>query len=82
MVRWIAKHPERRAATIIVNNAVRAGRLTKQPCEVCGKLTVEAHHDDYSEPLEVRWLCNMHHKIADVERRVKEVAESLSADVA
>ncbi|MFC3331681.1 hypothetical protein ACFOEM_04310 [Paenalcaligenes hominis] len=30
-------------------------------CEVCGKSKVDAHHDDYSKPLEVRWLCREHH---------------------
>jgi len=42
--------------------ARRATRvLEKQPCEVCGATKVEAHHDDYTKPLEVRWLCKRHH---------------------
>ncbi len=41
---------------------IRAGILVKQPCEVCGtNEMIEAHHDDYSKPLEVRWLCSRHH---------------------
>lgn len=56
------RFPEKVAATIAVNNAVRDGRLVKQPCESCGVLKVEAHHDDYSKPLEVRWVCNKHHR--------------------
>jgi hypothetical protein len=43
------------------SNAIRDGRLIRQPCEVCGALNVEAHHDDYSKPLTVRWLCRRHH---------------------
>lgn len=47
----------------IVNNAVRDGRLLREDCEVgvdC-EGRIEAHHDDYNEPLEVRWLCKRHH---------------------
>jgi hypothetical protein len=72
LVRYNKNHPERKAATVAVNNAVRDGRLTKQPCEVCGNPKAEAHHDDYSKPLDVRWLCNPHHKVADAERRLKD----------
>lgn len=41
--------------------AVKTGKLTKLPCEVCGDVKVQAHHDDYAKPLEVRWLCRRHH---------------------
>jgi hypothetical protein len=43
-----------------VSNAMRDGRIKKQPCEICGSVA-HAHHDDYSKPLEVRWLCIKHH---------------------
>lgn len=43
--------------------AVRQGRLIEMPCEVCkSTVKIEAHHDDYSKPLEVRWLCRKHHR--------------------
>lgn len=35
--------------------------LEQQPCEVCGEQRAHRHHDDYSKPLEVRWLCPRHH---------------------
>lgn len=39
-----------------------AKELPRSPCEVCGKtIGVHAHHDDYSKPLLVRWLCARHH---------------------
>lgn len=40
--------------------AVVRGKLTPCPCEVCGS-KAEMHHDDYSKPLAVRWLCRTHH---------------------
>lgn len=44
-----------------VNKAIREGRLVRLPCEVCGAVKSDAHHDDYSKPLSVRWLCRPHH---------------------
>lgn len=46
----------------IANVAQRRGKLRPQPCEVCGETKVEKHHDDYSKPLQVRWLCRTHHR--------------------
>jgi hypothetical protein len=45
-----------------VGKAIRQGRLTREPCEVCGASFAEAHHDDYDKPLQVRWLCPEHHR--------------------
>lgn len=59
--RWREKNPEKLKAQKIVQFAVQYGQMTKQPCEVCGAERVDAHHDDYSKPLKVRWLCRLHH---------------------
>lgn len=55
------KHPEKYKARSILRNAVRLGQIKKKPCEACGLIEVESHHDDYSKPLEVRWFCHQHH---------------------
>lgn len=39
----------------------RRGKLKKQPCQMCGAVTSEKHHEDYSKPLEVQWLCRRCH---------------------
>lgn len=54
------RHPEKVTARSALNHAIRDGRLSRQPCEVCGG-AAQAHHHDYSKPLEVRWLCRAHH---------------------
>lgn len=59
--RWAEKHPEKTEAHKALGYAVRKGRVSKGPCEVCGESLVHGHHDDYSKPLEVRWLCPKHH---------------------
>lgn len=47
----------------LVNNALRDGRIQKQPCQYCGtNEKVQAHHRDYSKPLEVIWTCFRCHR--------------------
>jgi hypothetical protein len=55
------RHPQKEASRKITQQAIARGELVKQPCEVCGSLRVDAHHDDYDKPLEIRWLCRKHH---------------------
>jgi hypothetical protein len=59
--RYCDNHPERRRATITLNNAVRDGKVQRQPCWVCGE-KAHGHHPDYDRPLEVVWLCPPHHR--------------------
>lgn len=50
--------PETVAAHHAVSEALACGVLVKQPCASCGSSQkLQAHHDDYSKPLEVRWMC-------------------------
>lgn len=59
--RWIRRNPEKRKAHHALNNAIRDGKIMRQPCEVCGDVNSHGHHFDYQRPLEVRWLCAEHH---------------------
>lgn len=59
--RYTRQRPERRRAQNAVNNAIRDGKLKPLECFVCGN-KAEAHHPDYSQPLDVMWLCDKHHK--------------------
>lgn len=56
------KNPQKKEAHWLTSNAIRDGRLIRKPCEVCGVVKVQAHHEDYSKPLEVVWLCVKHHR--------------------
>lgn len=56
-----ATHAVKRRARTAVSNAIRDGRLTRRPCYGCGCEAAQAHHDDYSKPLDVRWLCTTCH---------------------
>lgn len=58
--KYALTHPERASAKRAVMTEVRSGRLVRQPCEICGA-AAQAHHDDYSKPLDVIWLCPNHH---------------------
>lgn len=61
--RYKEKYPEKMRAHAAVGRAVKRGSLIVQPCEVCGtECDVQAHHEDYEQPLDVRWLCRTHHK--------------------
>ena len=53
--------PEVHAAHNAVETAIANGLLARHPCEKCGATRVDAHHDDYGQPLSVRWLCRGHH---------------------
>ncbi len=54
--------PIQRAVYNVVGYAIQRGRLRRQPCEECGATKVVAHHADYLKPLDVRWLCDLHHR--------------------
>lgn len=59
---WREKYPKKYKANCLVNNHKRQGNISELPCEYCGEIKVVAHHDDYDKPLNIRWLCQAHHK--------------------
>jgi len=44
------------------NDLLKVGKLKKRPCLVCENKDVIPHHEDYSNPFSVLWLCEEHHK--------------------
>ena len=67
-LRWDRANRDAKRAHHAVAKALRKGRLTREPCEVCGAVhgvdgaVLHAHHEDYSKPLDVVWLCRRHHR--------------------
>ena len=55
--------PVKVKATRATSNAIRDGKLIRPDiCSACRKsCKPEAHHDDYTKPLTVRWLCRSCH---------------------
>jgi len=58
-----SRYPERIKARKMVGNQIRSGKLIRLPCEICGEHETTAHHDDYSKPLDVKWLCRKCHRL-------------------
>ena len=57
-------YPMAYAAHVITSNAIRDGKLVRPTnCSECNSThKIEGHHDDYTQPLNVRWLCEDCHR--------------------
>lgn len=64
-VLWLEKNRIKRKCHEIVNNAIRDGIIKRKDCEKCGEKNlfknIDAHHEDYTKPLEIIWLCKNCH---------------------
>lgn len=49
--------------------AIKSGKIKKQPCEICGSKYAGWHHPNYNYPLRIRWLCYNHHDEAHAKYR-------------
>ncbi len=76
---WASKQKYRNsdkcACNAIVRNALRSGRLKRMPCERCQtEEHIHAHHEDYTKPMDVMWLCRACHGL-----RHREINEARRA---
>lgn len=73
-VEYKKKNRHKINARFRVTNAIRRGKMVRgTKCESCGiqEGKMEAHHEDYSKPLEVKWMCfvchrKKHNKLMDI----------------
>ena len=68
--KWNLNNPEKYKAQRMVEHKVESGIIKRLPCEVCGDIKSQAHHPDYLKPLDVIWLCQIHHK--QLHARIKQ----------
>lgn len=72
--KWRKEHQQKQKAWEKLNDAIRYGKIERPKfCSKCkGEEKIEAHHFDYSKPLDVIWLCSScHHKLHEEERKSK-----------
>jgi transposase-like protein len=62
--RYKSRWPAKQRARILIQREVNAGRLVNpRVCSICSSTErVEAHHDDYALPFDIRWLCRLCHR--------------------
>jgi len=60
--RYRSHHPKAVEAHRLVHQAIKRGLLQRLPCCLCGLPKSEAHHEDYSKPFDLVWLCVRHHQ--------------------
>jgi hypothetical protein len=59
----VERYPERIRARARVYYHKKQNNITPGTCEICGtEKSIEAHHPDYEQPLELIWLCSVHHR--------------------
>jgi hypothetical protein len=67
MREWRKSHPltkeakKKSSCRSLSRYYLKVGRLTQKDCEKCGAEEVERHHDDYDDPLNVRFMCRPCH---------------------
>lgn len=59
--KYKVNNPYKIIAHRMVANAVKTGKLIRMCCQLCSNKKSEAHHCDYNKPLDVMWLCRLHH---------------------
>jgi hypothetical protein len=52
-----------------IKRKITNGEINKLPCAVCGNAKAQGHHEDYSKPFDLVWLCIRHHQYRHIHLR-------------
>lgn len=71
--KWLSVNQVKRAAHIILGNAVYNKKVIRPSiCQICGSGgRIHGHHDDYAKPLDVVWCCPKCH--TEIHRNLKRI---------
>jgi hypothetical protein len=83
----------REKARDIALEAFKTGKLKQENCYICDAVRTEMHHEDYSKPLDVMWLCKRCHTAVHtmyrrgghslaMRHQVQRIVDALSEEVA
>ncbi|MHA2248546.1 MAG: hypothetical protein ACXADY_26610 [Candidatus Hodarchaeales archaeon] len=59
--RYRLNNPIKSRCRLELKRAIDKAEIERGSCVICSEPNAEGHHEDYSKPLEVIWLCKSHH---------------------
>ena len=77
--RTVQREPANSKARRLVRDAIKNGKLKRLPCETCGAINTHAHHSDYNHPLQVIFLCAIHHREWHKNNKAIQITNSTQA---
>lgn len=81
---WSFRNPEKVKASEKLRKEIREGKIQRPTkCQKCGEKyngnsVINGHHEDYSKPLEVIWLCNACHKKLHTQRSMANKIKNIN----
>ena len=68
-------------ATVKLRRAVLSGIVKKHNCQICDNPISHGHHYDYSKPLDVIWLCKIHHCMAHRKHNKLDISHLIKQNI-